>query len=244
MSDFVANIARRGAGLPPMITPRDPAPDFDTDVGASPEVQTDVMPSPKRDTVARPAAVSLVQNKGTSEPVRPSETQPELRIEPKERTMTETTQIEKVERVVEPTRSQPEIEPEIVSAKPVEPVQAPIVPSSTLSPTRTEIEGEFEPSEKIQREVEAERADELVSTTRAVVESLAPREPEPWEATLPSAPERSNLPQDSTEPKVEVHIGQIELRVTKTPTPRPARPTRTPSLDEHTLTRSYLDRIY
>ena len=246
MSHFVANIARRGAGLPPTIMPRNPAPDFDAEAGTSPEVQTDVMPSPKRNAVARPAAVNTVSEKiepGPAPVHPPDVAQLEPHTETKERTLTDVTRIEKVERVVEPVRPQLETDTKSVNAK-LEPAQAPIVPSSTFVPTRTEIEEAFEPSEQIQRKVEMERADRLTSPAQVVVEMFEPREPEPWDGTLPIAPERSDPADDSTEPKVEVHIGQIELRVHKAPPPRSARPARKSSLDDHAMTRSYLDRIY
>ncbi len=78
-------------------------------------------------------------------------------------------------------------------------------------------------------------------------EPLEPRLRETWDADVaPIRPGQTGVSSvDSNEPRIQVHIGQIELRVHKRDPARRVSPQRAkPRLDEFALARKYLDRIY
>jgi hypothetical protein len=232
VSDFLLNLLRRGAGLPPAVAPRRPEPPGELfqldrsaaeDAGASaggpsaasgrpisPLAAGSPAPAPSAPTAASPSGVMAP---AAAEGQRPASPAAPPRATPPGTDRREGPQPWPVARS---TGDRVEAPP------PVSPRPAPLAPARPA------------PRAAPRATVPPEPAPATLPP-----QPLAPLAPEEARAR-PPAREESAGPQ---EPRIEVHIGRIEVRPPAAPPPRAPAPRREPrGFLEHALARRYLDR--
>lgn len=242
MSDFIANLARRGAGLPAEVAPQPPAlPDFSTGLGEAPQageepavaplapVAQPSVPQAMPPAALEPAAVTGVASVPEVQRVEAPQAPPAAPLALPAAAVAATpprtpAAPAAVLPILEPAWNAPE--------PPSEPVLRPEAPAQAVFPPRSE-----EPAPPPVAVLPAE----VVSREQTVV--VVPR---PQEASSPDAlsaiPALAAPGPPPDPPKIQVRIGKVEVRLNQPLAPVASSPQPRRGFDEYALSRRYLDR--